>query len=124
MNVAGTSFETALPWTEDKRTVLDRMLGPGSYQIRRTTAVERRGNWYEALSIDLYSGTPTVIYFRWPFPPGAHLAAEWMPRDLPPIRTALALGDSEAGINPGAFAIMLGAGLFAAGYVLTKGQQR
>jgi hypothetical protein len=81
--------------------------------------VQRRGRWYQALTLDLYSGTPLVMYFRWPFPPFRKLIRELRPGGAP-SRTALALGQSEAGINPGAMALLIGGGLLAAGYVLNK----
>lgn len=129
-NVAGSSFETALPkeaTAAGQAAALDSILGSGTYRVRSRVLVQRRGRWYQALTLDLYSGTPLVMYFHWPFPPGRKLVRELRPRGLPPIRTALAFGEivgdpvtSKSGINPGAMALLIGGGLLAAGYVLTR----
>lgn len=115
----GTSSRSALPWTEDKAAVLDGLLGAGTYRVTGVTLVKQRGRWYEVYALDLYSGRPVHIYFRSPFPP------EPPRRRSPyPIRTALA--DAEAATQPrlGVAAVLIGAGLLAAGYVMTRQEAR
>ena len=114
--IAGSSYQQALPWTEDKRAVLDELLGAGTYRIEQAWFVERRGRWYEVVRLALYSGTPLDIYFSWPFPHAA-------PQSVYPVRTAFAADQAAVG-NPGVLAVIIGAGLLAAGYALTRKERR
>lgn len=120
MNVSGSSFETALPPApiSQQAVVLDRLLGPNTYRIRSRVMVQRRGNWYEALTLDLYSGTPVVMYFHWLFPPGSGLSHLLAPTGLPPVRTAFAaFGEADVSVDlnhavaPGHLALLLAGNL-------------
>lgn len=151
----GTSVMSAIPVQSvaEEYAHLQQMLGAGTYAIESQALVERGGRWYDAITVQLYDGTPVVFYFdisaifppfgTGPRLPGVRTALSgWGARFIPPSirprfippsirprrrrRRMHAYGQSESSSapSPGAWALLLGAGLLAAGAVMTRKEAR